>query len=130
MQLKDKVVVVTGGGAGIGRALCRRFTDEGAKAVIAVDLNEAGADETVAQGAATASYRADVSKFDDILAVVDDVEAKFGPIDLFCSNAGIAIGDPDFDDVASATEADWHTAFHLPIARHRSRPHTESKLKS
>ncbi|WP_372056761.1 SDR family NAD(P)-dependent oxidoreductase [Tistrella mobilis] len=118
MQLKDKVVVVTGGGAGIGRALCRRFTDEGAKAVIAVDLNEAGAAETVAQGAATASYRADVSKFDDILAVVDDVEARFGPIDLFCSNAGIAIGDPDFDDVASATEADWQRSWGVNVMAH------------
>ena len=47
MQVKDKVVVVTGGARGIGRALCQRFAAEGARAVVVADIQQAGIDEVV-----------------------------------------------------------------------------------
>src|SRR4051812_38530396 len=90
MQIRDKVVVVTGGANGIGRALCLRFAAEGARAVIVADLDgvEAG---RVAQEIGGEAFEADVAKESDILRVVNSVEGKYECIDLFCSNAGIII---------------------------------------
>ena len=48
MEIKDKVAVVTGAASGIGRALCQRFAKEGARAIVAADINEAGVAETLA----------------------------------------------------------------------------------
>ena len=90
MELKDKIIVVTGGASGIGKALCRRFTAEGAQAVVVVDMNASGAAEVAAELGAGA-LTADVSKESDILNVVEHTEQDIGPIDLFCSNAGIAV---------------------------------------
>ena len=90
MELKDKIVVVTGGASGIGKALCRRFHAEGAKAVVVVDMNSTGAAGVAAEIGSTA-MTADVSKEGDIVNVIDQTENNIGPIDLFCSNAGIAV---------------------------------------
>jgi NAD(P)-dependent dehydrogenase (short-subunit alcohol dehydrogenase family) len=89
MELASKIVVVTGGASGIGRALCRRFKAEGAQAVVVVDMNAAGA-EAVAVKIGGVAMTAEVSKESDILHVIDQTEHDIGPIDLFCSNAGIA----------------------------------------
>ena len=61
MKIKDKVVVVTGGANGIGRALCRRFSLEGAKSVAVVDINETEA-KAVANEIGGFAVRCDVSK--------------------------------------------------------------------
>ena len=90
MKVADKVVVVTGGASGIGRALCRRFAQEGAKGVTVADTNEAGA-KAVADEINGLAVKCDVGREEDILAVVKQTEDKFGPIDLFCSNAGISV---------------------------------------
>ncbi len=89
MELMNKIVVVTGGASGIGRALCRRFKAAGAQAVVVVDMNAAGA-ETVAAEIGGVAMTADVSKESDVLHVINQTERDIGPIDLFCSNAGIA----------------------------------------
>lgn len=89
MQLANTIVVVTGGASGIGRALCRRFKAEGAQAVVVVDMNGPGA-EAVAAEIGGVAMTADVSRESDILHVIDQTERNIGPIDLFCSNAGIA----------------------------------------
>ncbi len=89
MELMNKIVVVTGGASGIGRALCRRFKAAGAQAVVVVDMNAAGA-ETVAAEIGGVAMTADVSKESDVLPVINQTERDIGPIDLFCSNAGIA----------------------------------------
>lgn len=89
MELTNKVAVVTGGASGIGRALCRRFEAEGTRAVVVVDMNSAGA-EAVAAEIGGVAITADVSKEKDVLHVIDKTEQDLGPIDLFCSNAGIA----------------------------------------
>ena len=90
MQVKEKVIVVTGGASGIGRALCRRFAQEGAKAVVVADIDQAGAN-AVADEIDGLAIRCDVSKEEEIIEVVRQTEEKIGPIDLFCSNAGIML---------------------------------------
>ena len=91
MQVTGKVIVVTGGASGIGRALCRRFAQEGAKAVVVADIDEEGA-KAVAGEIAGLSIKCDVSKEEEIINVVRQTEEKGGPIDMFCSNAGIMLG--------------------------------------
>ena len=91
MNVKDKIIVVTGGGYGIGEALCRRFSLEGAKAVIVSDMDETKAESVSASIAGSAAFRCDVSRENDMVRLVEFTEQKFGPIDLFCSNAGIMV---------------------------------------
>ena len=90
MEVNDKIIVVTGGASGIGRALCRRFAQEGAKAITVVDINEEEA-KAVADEINGYAIKCDVRKEDEIIDVVGQTEEKIGPIDMFCSNAGIII---------------------------------------
>jgi len=90
MELKDKIIVVTGAASGIGRAMCIRYAAEGAKAVICVDRDEVGAQETSKQINSIA-IKVDVADEAQIKSMIDRVEAEVGPIDLFCSNAGISV---------------------------------------
>jgi NAD(P)-dependent dehydrogenase (short-subunit alcohol dehydrogenase family) len=91
MHVRDKLVVVTGGGNGIGRAMARRFAHEGARHVVVADMNATAAEE-VAREIGGSSRSVDVSRESDIAALVDETEREFGGINLFCSNAGIAMG--------------------------------------
>ncbi|MDQ2936802.1 MAG: SDR family oxidoreductase [Acidobacteriota bacterium] len=88
MKIQDKVVVVTGGANGIGRALCRRFVAEGARGVVVADLDGEGA-ANVAKEIGGLAITTDVSSESDIVRLVAQAIDTFGPIDLFCSNAGI-----------------------------------------
>ena len=89
MDIKDKVVVVTGGASGIGEAMCRRIAQAGAKGVVVADVNEAGATQVAKGIKGSLAFRCDVRKEADITSLVRFTEEKLGPIDLFCSNAGI-----------------------------------------
>lgn len=92
MQIKDKVIVVTGGASGIGKSLCQRFANEGARAVVVSDLNQAGIDGTVASienRTEALGIVTDVAKEEQVEALTQAALAAFGHIDLFCSNAGI-----------------------------------------
>lgn len=92
MQIKDKVIVVTGGASGIGKSLCERFAREGAKAIVVSDINQDGIDATVADISASTQalgVRTDVGDEKDVNALVSKALEEFGQIDLFCSNAGI-----------------------------------------
>lgn len=91
MIVKDKVVAVTGGASGIGRALARRFAAEGARHVAIADLNEQRA-IAVAKEIGGSWRRVDVRREPDLIDFIDGIENAHGPIDLFCSNAGIGIG--------------------------------------
>jgi NAD(P)-dependent dehydrogenase (short-subunit alcohol dehydrogenase family) len=92
VELRDKVVLVTGGANGIGRALCERFVAEGVRGLAVVDLDEGTASEVAASlGAEAIGIGADVGREADVVAAVEQTEARFGPIDLLVSNAGIGV---------------------------------------
>jgi len=117
MDIKDRIVVVTGGGSGIGAALCRRFASEGARGVAVVDRNEDGA-RTVAASIGGLPLRCDVSIEAELKSAIADVEQRFGPIDLFCSNAGVAVGDPDLLDPAAAPDSAWALNWGVNLMAH------------
>ena len=117
MQVAGKVIVVTGGGNGIGRALCRRFAAAGAKAVVVADINAATAKE-VADEIGGAAMTADVSREADVVSLVTKTIAQHGGIDLFCSNAGIAVnGDEHTPDAEWARCWDVNVMAHVYAAR-------------
>ncbi|MFQ5527851.1 MAG: SDR family oxidoreductase [Thermoanaerobaculia bacterium] len=117
MNLKDKVVLVTGAAHGIGRAMAERFHAEGAKAIAVADLDKAGA-ETVAESIAGLALEVDVSKEDDIRAAVEATEAQLGPIDLFCSNAGVAFSDAPGWMATSQTNEQWERIWKINLMSH------------
>lgn len=86
-----RTAVVTGGGHGIGRAICRRLHRDGVDVVV-VDLDEAAA-AAVATEISGLARVADVADEAAMLALVTEVEQNTGPVDLFVSNAGVAFGD-------------------------------------
>jgi NAD(P)-dependent dehydrogenase (short-subunit alcohol dehydrogenase family) len=93
MELADKIVVVTGGASGIGRAMALRFAEEGARGVVVADLDAAGAERVAGEvGAQGVGVGCDVASADDNNALIDRAEEEFGPVDLFCANAGIGGG--------------------------------------
>lgn len=112
MQIKDKIIVVTGAASGIGRALAYRFKAEGAKFIACADLNGDGAAET-AKAIGGAAFRTDVSKEADIVSLIERVESEHGPIDLFCSNAGIGVGGG-----AEASDAAWQRIWDINVMAH------------
>lgn len=118
MNVKDKVIVITGGGNGIGAALARRFHAEGAKAICVADLDSEGAEKVAAEIGGIAQ-KCDVSDESQIIALVERVQNELGPIDLFCSNAGIAIGDPAPDMMATgASNEAWQKCWGVNVMAH------------
>ena len=117
MKITGTVVVVTGGGTGIGRALCRRFAAEGAKAVVVADMNAATAKQVADEIGGTA-ITTDVSREADVVRLVTQTIAAHGGIDLFCSNAGIAVnGDENTPDAEWARCWDVNVMAHVYAAR-------------
>jgi NAD(P)-dependent dehydrogenase (short-subunit alcohol dehydrogenase family) len=95
MDIAGKVIVVTGGGSGIGEGLCRAFADHGAKAVVVADIAgdqaERVAADLNASGTKALGAAVDVGDEAAVAGIVDRTEETFGPIDLFCANAGIIV---------------------------------------
>ena len=91
MELKDKVVVVTGGASGIGRAMAARFIKEGARQVVISDINAEGL-QKVADEIGARAIPADVAKDADVQNLIATAERDYGQIDLLCNNAGIGTG--------------------------------------
>ncbi|MDB3935486.1 SDR family NAD(P)-dependent oxidoreductase [Granulosicoccus sp.] len=114
MKLKNKNVVVTGGGSGIGRALCKRFAAENANVVVS-DLKLDRAQTTAAEIKGHA-VQCDVSNEADIKMLVAEAEKQVGQIDLFCSNAGLFFGEPEH--AASASNDVWQTSWEVHVMAH------------
>jgi NAD(P)-dependent dehydrogenase (short-subunit alcohol dehydrogenase family) len=115
MELAGSVAVVTGGASGIGRALARRFATAGARAVVVADLDTDGA-RAVAGGLdceVALGVGLDVTSEEQVRAAADRVEAEAGPIDLWCSNAGIAVGHDSADGLG--TGDDWERAWQVHV---------------
>jgi NAD(P)-dependent dehydrogenase (short-subunit alcohol dehydrogenase family) len=88
LNLNNRVVIVTGGGSGIGAALARRFADEQPRGLILGDL-DLDASRAVAAEIGAEAVQVDVADPASNDALIDLAEDRFGPIDLFCANAGI-----------------------------------------
>jgi len=117
MEIRNRVVVVTGGGGGIGGALSRRFAAEGAERVVVCDIDQQAA-ETVAAEIGGTAVRADVTVESDVAHLVGRTLEAHGRIDIYCSNAGIAIGGgPEASDQAWRQSWDVHVMAHLYAAR-------------
>ena len=93
MEVENRVVVVTGGASGIGRALARRFAAAGARGVVVADVNAEGA-RTVAEeiGDGAIGVTCDVTDAGQVDALVSAAEDTFGQVDIFCANAGVGTG--------------------------------------
>jgi NAD(P)-dependent dehydrogenase (short-subunit alcohol dehydrogenase family) len=117
MMVRDKVVVVTGAARGIGEGLVRRFHKEGARAVVAADLDGEGA-EKIAADTGGFGMQVDVGREADIQRLVAETIQRYGQIDLFCSNAGIFIpGGIDAPDEDWLKMRDIHLLAHVYAAR-------------
>lgn len=117
MQIRGRVVVVTGGGGGIGAGLCRAFATAGASGVAVADIDEAAATSVAGDIAATGTpsfaMRVDVGVEDDVRALVQRTEEELGTIDLFCANAGIMVAGGI--DVA---DDDWDRIWRVNVKSH------------
>jgi NAD(P)-dependent dehydrogenase (short-subunit alcohol dehydrogenase family) len=117
MQVRDKVVVVTGGANGIGRALSERFAAEGAKLVAVADL-EADNAQTVADAIGGVSFGVNVREEAQITDMVAQIERDHGPVDLFCSNAGIIATDGEPWWATSAPNETWQAMWEIHVMAH------------
>lgn len=107
MLLDGKVALVTGAGTGIGSAIARRLADEGAAVVVNYHASADGADQVVhgirSAGGRAIAIQADVSRVDDVAAMVARARDELGPIDLLVNNAGLEQRAPILD----VSEASW-----------------------
>jgi NAD(P)-dependent dehydrogenase (short-subunit alcohol dehydrogenase family) len=92
MKLEQRVAVITGAGSGIGQAMALLFAREGAR-ILAADVNESAAEATAAAittaGGTAQAFTADVSRPEQVAAMITQAQATYGRIDILCNNAGI-----------------------------------------
>jgi 3-oxoacyl-[acyl-carrier protein] reductase len=92
MLIKDKVIAITGGGRGLGRAMALAFADKGGHVAV-LDLNQGDLDETcrllTARGVRAAGYVANVAREEDVAGALDAVVRDFGRLDVMINNAGV-----------------------------------------
>jgi NAD(P)-dependent dehydrogenase (short-subunit alcohol dehydrogenase family) len=118
MEVADRVVVVTGGAHGIGRALAHTFASAGAETVIVADVDPDGA-WAVAREIGGMAIRCDVSKETEVAQLIEKVHIAKGRIDIFCSNAGIAVGGgPETANTEWQRIWDVNVMAHVYVARH------------
>jgi NAD(P)-dependent dehydrogenase (short-subunit alcohol dehydrogenase family) len=117
MDVSGKVVVITGGGSGIGAAMARRFAAEGAAGICVTDVNSKAAAEVatgvVRDGCRAFSLGTDVRDEAQVEAMVAATVAEYGPVDLMCSNAGIATGAG-----LEATAEQWANTWAVNVQAH------------
>ena len=112
MDVAGKVVVITGGASGIGRALAYRFADDGAKGVVVADLDQEGATDVATDLDNAIAVGCDVADPRHADVLISAAEQSFGPVDLYCANAGVAVG------INLATPADWDLALDVNVRAH------------
>ncbi|MEE2709099.1 MAG: SDR family NAD(P)-dependent oxidoreductase [Gemmatimonadota bacterium] len=110
MKLRDRTAIVTGGGRGIGEAICRTFAAEGARVAV-VDLDESNAKDVMGSLPGAIAIRADIANQDDIAHVVEITNDRFGAIDILVNNAGIAL----FRSVEDCSVEEWDTVLDIQL---------------
>ena len=114
MRLKDRVAIVTGGGAGIGRSICENMAKEGAKVAV-MDINEEAALETAEmiekEGGEAVSLKMDVTSKADVKATTAKVLRTHGKIDILVNNAGTDIKGA----ITELTERTWDTLMDINL---------------
>jgi NAD(P)-dependent dehydrogenase (short-subunit alcohol dehydrogenase family) len=113
MRLEGKHVVVTGAAGGIGAALARRFANEGASGVVVADLQADPLEAVAADIGNGFAVQCDVTDEAQIQSLVEQAENRFGPIDLFCSNAGIIV-----PGGADASDKVWRRSIEVNVMAH------------
>ena len=115
MKLQDKVAVVTGAGSGMGKAIATLFAAEGAK-VIASDINLELVDKVIGQitagGGTAVAVPSDVSREDNVQALIDTCVSTYGTLDILVNNAGIM---DNFQPAAEVTDEMWEKVFSVNI---------------
>jgi len=113
VELEGRHIVVTGAAGGIGRALCRRFAAEGARAVVLADRDLAGA-RALADEIGGLAVELDAGRESSVRALIDAATNANGAIDIFVSNAGVpgALGGP------GASEEAWDEAWRVNVMAH------------
>lgn len=112
MKVKGKVTVITGAAGGIGAATGRKFAQEGARGVVVADLDR-GRLEGVAKEIDGLAVTCDVTKEGDIQRLIKEAEAKYGPVDVFFSNAGIALAGQQ-----EASDEIWEKSWGVHVLSH------------
>ena len=114
-RFKDKVALVTGGGRGIGRAICVRLAQEGANVAFSGRNNDENVAETIKQVEATGAkahfIQSDVSEVAAVFAMVDETVKTFGQLDVLVNNAGVEINAPFWE----VTEKDYDTVMNINL---------------
>jgi NAD(P)-dependent dehydrogenase (short-subunit alcohol dehydrogenase family) len=116
MQIANKVVFVTGGASGIGRGLSERFARDGAKRVFVADVDDTGGEQAAAVIGGKYIH-CDVSDEAQVRSAIAEAEKDAGPIDLYCSNAGIAFADAN-RLVSGSSNADWTKIWEVNLMAH------------
>ena len=112
MDLAGRVIVITGAASGIGRAMALRFAKEAPAHLVCVDIDGPGAEATAAEVGGT-GFRVDVAHEAEIAQLIETVERDIGPIDLFCSNAGISV-----EGGVEVPDADWQRIWEINVMSH------------
>ena len=112
MDVRNKIIVVTGAANGIGRALCTAFAEAGVRAIACVDRDATGV-ASIAQEINGMAIIVDVTSEAEIAAMIAQVEDTLGPIDLFCSNAGVFT--PGGTEVP---DDDWQRLWDINVMAH------------
>ena len=97
MELADKTVVITGAASGIGRAIALRFAEEAPRGMVVSDIDGDGAEKVAAEIESRRPGRSlalacDVADPAAVATLIEQAEERFGPVDVFCANAGIGGG--------------------------------------